>query len=73
MQTYETLCIRCGKTRIFKRKWKEVFERGAPIVHVETICPDSECQKIVDADLAVRIAKRLAFADRTNRTKSAKS
>ncbi|KKR64735.1 MAG: hypothetical protein UU05_C0043G0003 [Candidatus Curtissbacteria bacterium GW2011_GWA1_40_47] len=26
----ETPCIRCGKTRIVKRKWKETVERGAP-------------------------------------------
>ena len=45
----ETPCIRCGKTRIVKRKWKETVERGAPIIHVETVCPDPECQKIVDA------------------------
>ena len=44
-----TPCIRCGKTRIFHRKWKEYEDgKGAPIIREETVCPDAECQKIVD-------------------------
>ena len=45
-----TVCIRCGKTRVFSRKWKDKENgKGAVITHVETICPDKECQKLVDA------------------------
>lgn len=43
-------CIRCGKTRILLKRWKDHGEngRGTMIAHEETICPDMECQKIVD-------------------------
>ena len=59
MQDYtESACIRCGKIRIFKRKWKEKV-KGPTITHIEMVCPDPECQKIVDADFAARREKRL--------------
>jgi len=48
MISRETVCIRCGKTRIFARRWKEKTDRGTVIIHEETVCPDKECQKIVD-------------------------
>jgi len=54
----ETPCIRCGKERIFKRKWKEVG-KGAVITHVETVCPDPSCQKIVDEDFAAKRERRM--------------
>ena len=60
MQTQkETPCIRCGKERIFKRKWKEVFAKGSIITYVETVCPDPKCQKIVDADFAAKRERRM--------------
>lgn len=65
----ETSCIRCGKKRIFKRQWKEVFGRGPAIIHVETVCPDSECQKIVDAEFAEKRAKRLGLENRRSNIK----
>lgn len=45
-----SVCIRCGKTRIFARRWKDRGEngKGTIITHEETRCPDLECQKIVD-------------------------
>lgn len=44
-----SICIRCGKVRIFSRKWKDKENgKGAVVTHEETICPDLECQKIVD-------------------------
>ena len=45
-----SVCIRCGKTRILLKSWKDRGERGkgAVISHEETRCPDMECQKIVD-------------------------
>ncbi len=55
----ESSCIRCGKVRVFKRKWKEIPEKGAAIIHIETTCPDLECQKIVDAQFAEKREKRL--------------
>ena len=45
-----TVCIRCGKTRIFLKRWKDRGEngKGTIVTHEETRCPDLECQKIVD-------------------------
>ncbi|MBI2327884.1 hypothetical protein HYU92_06215 [Candidatus Curtissbacteria bacterium] len=45
-----SVCIRCGKTRILLKRWKDRGERGKGTVihHEETRCPDMECQKIVD-------------------------
>lgn len=52
MQQKETfsVCIRCGKTRILLKRWKDHGEngKGAQIAHEETVCPDKKCQKIVD-------------------------
>lgn len=63
----ETQCIRCGKTRVFFRRWKEKVDgRGAVVTHVETVCPDSECQKIVDAEFAAKREKRM-FLEKGNK------
>ena len=57
----ESACIRCGKIRIFSKKWTEKMEKGTAITHIEFVCPDKDCQKIVDADFAARREKRLAM------------
>lgn len=47
-------CIRCGKQRIDKKSWKEklVSHFGVSyIVHTETVCPDKQCQIIVQEKL----------------------
>ena len=67
----DSVCIRCGKTRIFKRKWREVLERGAAITHIETVCPDKECQKIVDAEFEEKRQKRLEMENRKIASKAA--
>jgi hypothetical protein len=48
----ETVCIRCGKTRIFAKKWSEKTDKGQIITHEVTVCPDIECQKAVDKHFA---------------------
>ena len=48
----ETVCIRCGKTRVFSKKWTEKTDSGQIIVHEQTVCPDAECQKVVDKHFA---------------------
>lgn len=58
-QSSDSVCIRCGKTRIFFKKWKEVPEKGTPLIHIEYVCPDKECQKIVDAEFNEKREKRL--------------
>ncbi|MBI3341732.1 hypothetical protein HY024_01275 [Candidatus Curtissbacteria bacterium] len=65
-----TPCIRCGKDRIFKKSWKEKLDnKGTMMTIVEAICPDKDCQKIVDAMFAEKREKRIAAE---NRNKSIK-
>ncbi len=48
-KTYSNPCIRCGKERIVLRSWKEKI--GSSVVtNTEMICPDPECQKIVNSE-----------------------
>ncbi|OGD87871.1 hypothetical protein A2870_01315 [Candidatus Curtissbacteria bacterium RIFCSPHIGHO2_01_FULL_41_11] len=61
----DSVCIRCGKTRIFSKKWIEKNDgRGTPVLHEEAICPDSECQKIVDEKFAAMRERREQAEDR---------
>lgn len=55
--------------RVFSRKWIEKLERGGKITHFDSVCPDDECQKIVDADFAARREKRLAAEARVRGVK----
>lgn len=65
-----TPCIRCGKTRIFSRTWKEKLDnKGTMMTYVENVCPDKECQKVVDGIFAEKREKRLLAE---NRNKSIK-
>lgn len=54
-------CIRCGKERIISKTWKEsvkTFIGSTIVTYTETVCPDSDCQKIVEHGLAVQKNKR---------------
>lgn len=45
----QTVCIRCGKMRVVSRKWKDQTDGKGPVLsHVQSVCPDPECQKLVD-------------------------
>lgn len=49
------VCTRCGKARIDGKSWTEkveMFFGTSTVVHTETMCPDPECQKIVEEKLA---------------------
>ncbi|MCL5784875.1 MAG: hypothetical protein M1142_06010 [Patescibacteria group bacterium] len=49
-------CINCGKERVDGKTWEEKI--GATVViHTQTVCPDSECQKLVDKAIAERKSK----------------
>lgn len=50
-------CIRCGKQRIDEGKSWEEKSGAATIVCTKTVCPDKECQKVLDQMNADRIAK----------------
>lgn len=54
-----SLCTRCGKERIFKKQWEEKVGQAPPITHVLTVCPDKECQKILDAENKAKEEKKL--------------
>lgn len=40
-------CIRCGQPRIDGKSWKGKVGSSA-ITYTMTVCPDRDCQKIVD-------------------------
>lgn len=44
-----SVCIICGKVRVFSRKWADKENgKGSVIMHEETKCPDPACQQLVD-------------------------
>lgn len=53
-------CTRCGKERIEGKKYKEeiaTFFGTSTIIHVDTVCPDKDCQEIVEQKLEALKAK----------------
>ena len=47
-------CTRCGKERVEGKRYKEevtTFFGTSTIFHVDTVCPDADCQKIVEEKL----------------------
>lgn len=64
-------CIQCGKQRVDGKTWKE--KSGASVVtHTQTICPDSDCQKIVDKAIADRKEKSASLIKKKLDAKVAK-
>jgi uncharacterized protein YdbL (DUF1318 family) len=57
MQTKaQNVCIKCGKKRIVARTYKEYV--GLTLVtYTDMVCPDPECQKLVDEISAARKEK----------------
>lgn len=43
------------------------------VTHIETVCPDSECQKIVDAEFAAKREKRMFLEKGNKESKTAKA
>jgi len=63
----ENVCIRCGKVRIFFKRWKEKTDgRGSVIIREEYVCPDKECQKIVNEKFEEMRLKRIGMEERRN-------
>lgn len=44
------LCIRCGKQRVVVKTKKE-YINSSLVLTTTTVCPDGDCQKVVDAML----------------------
>ncbi len=53
-------CIRCGKDRIASKETKLIINTVTTIRMI-AVCPDKECQKIVEEQLAEKAAKKLAL------------
>lgn len=71
-------CTRCGSERIISKSWEETvktFSGTTMVVHTLTVCPNRECQKIVEEQLAtqrikqeiIRRDKEAKIADRRKR------
>jgi len=74
MITTTTVCIRCGRDRILFKKWTEKSETNGKITTNELyVCPDSDCQKGVDAKFAEMREKRMESEIRKSNLKLAKS
>lgn len=55
-------CTRCGKERIIKSSRTEVLEKTS-VIYTVTICPDPECQNLVEKSLIVEENKRKVMHD----------
>lgn len=54
-------CIRCGMERIVFKKWTEIIElygRESIVIHTNFVCPNPNCQKIVERQLSEQKEKR---------------
>jgi hypothetical protein len=68
--TIHNPCTRCGRERVISRTWKEdvkTYSGTSSVVHVDTMCPDPACQKLVDDQLAVQKEKRMVIAQNQKR------
>lgn len=58
---HQSICTRCGKTRVVAKQWTESRETRAGVATVSyttMVCPDPECQKQVDEVLTSEREKR---------------
>ena len=55
------ICLRCGKQRVISRTYTESVN-GSLLTYTETVCPDPECQKILNMQFAAEKVKREQFA-----------
>jgi hypothetical protein len=54
------VCTRCGKPRVNGKSWTEKitnYSGTSTVTHTQTICPDPNCQKLVEEKLAFEKAK----------------
>lgn len=64
-------CIKCGRERIDGKSW-EIKIGASSVVNTQTICPNPDCQKIVDGEIAERKAKAAAIIKAKEDAKQAK-
>jgi hypothetical protein len=67
IKKFSNPCSRCGKERVLLRKWIEEIptynNKTTKVTRALNVCPDIECQKIVDADLTEQRRKRDKIKD----------
>ncbi len=56
------ICIRCGKERIVASTYEEVVSKST-VTYSVMICPDPDCQKLVDVTLKNDATKREMIRD----------
>ena len=60
-----TLCIKCGRERILSKKWtQKAGGKGTAITYELYVCPDSECQKLVDQKFEDMRQRKLGFQNK---------
>lgn len=64
-------CVRCGKKRVEGKTWKGKIG-ASTITYIQTVCPDKECQKIVDETTAQRKAKNALMIEEKAKAKLAR-
>lgn len=63
-----TPCIRCGKIRIVAKSWSEKINNSL-LTYTLTVCPDSECQKIVEGELQKKRDKIISIHEESEKRK----
>ena len=67
-----SVCIRCGKERVFQKTWKVKTENSV-LTYTRSICSDAACQKIVDKELTALKEKRAFHAQKRLHSKNRKA
>ncbi|MEN9328540.1 MAG: hypothetical protein RI947_1348 [Candidatus Parcubacteria bacterium] len=62
---YISLCSRCGSERIIFKQWTETVGMSE-IVCTQKICPNTECQSLVDKDIKQQKEKKDALERKRN-------
>jgi len=61
-----SICPRCGKQRVIVSSVTEVVSKSE-ITYTKTVCPNPECQKVVESNLKNDERKRAVFKEEQER------
>lgn len=60
-------CFQCGKQRIISKTWTETITTFSgklqKVTYTDAICPDAECQSLLDIELRKQKEKREKIAE----------
>jgi len=65
VKSNDNLCPRCGKPRITAKTWTEMIG-NSKVTFSDTVCPDKECQKKLEADNLAKKEKRESLQKKRN-------